>query len=110
MVCCLTCLGIHVQQRMSGCELLDGVPGQTVRKEAYDSESGEIIHFDVQKGCLYRRQPWPIVWSQTFTDRMASLVTQIFQPFCIKTLDRWLELRKSIVFRRGNQLLQQDFL
>ena len=71
-----------------------------MRKDAFDGESGEIIHFDVHKGPLYRQQPWPIR-SKAWTDVMTSLVTQVFQPFCISTLERWLQLRKGIALRRG---------
>ncbi|KAL2092313.1 hypothetical protein ACEWY4_012111 [Coilia grayii] len=92
--------GIHVQQRMSGCELQDNGPGQTVRKDAFDGESGEVIHFDVRKGMLYRQQPWPIVWSEAWTDLMTSLVTRVFQPFCMSTLERWLQLRRDVVLRK----------
>ncbi|XP_042564089.1 major histocompatibility complex class I-related gene protein-like [Clupea harengus] len=31
---------------------------------------------------------------------MTILVTQVFQPFCISTLERWLQLSKEIVLRR----------
>ena len=82
-----------------------------MRKDAFDGESGEIIHFDVQKDKLYRQQLWPITWSKAWTDLMTSLATLVFQPFCISTLERekgkcWGEVLREESGLQGSSLLQ----
>ncbi|XP_036389697.1 major histocompatibility complex class I-related gene protein-like [Megalops cyprinoides] len=85
--------GVHVYQRMSGCELNDGNPSPIMEWSAFDgTETARYYKLNYSLNPL-----WPeLMWSEL----KFAAYTYIYQPFCIKTLKQHLMKEKNILMRK----------
>ncbi|KAG7472108.1 hypothetical protein MATL_G00105090 [Megalops atlanticus] len=85
--------GVHVYQRMSGCELNDGNPSPIMEWSAFDgTETARYYKLNYSLNPL-----WPeLMWSEL----KFAAYTYIYQPFCIKTLKQHLMKEKNVLMRK----------
>ncbi|KAM9723922.1 zinc-alpha-2-glycoprotein-like [Menidia menidia] len=96
----LTASGVHVQQRLEGCEVLDGQPAfimlrNSVNSQDADSFQSNMTHFTYTRGNSPVFQ-WDTM-KQTFYH---TLYSNIYLPFCVRILNLLLEREKHLVMRR----------
>ncbi|XP_051758569.1 major histocompatibility complex class I-related gene protein-like [Ctenopharyngodon idella] len=93
--------GIHVHQRLAGCELLnDGKPGPLLRFDAFDGQNLEEVTYDLEKNDIQMEKPWIIPWDQIKRQHMKFLYENVYHPICIKVLRRYLHMEKNNVMRK----------
>ncbi|XP_043103336.1 uncharacterized protein LOC122350716 [Puntigrus tetrazona] len=91
--------GLHVQQRIAGCELLDNdKPGPLQRWDAFNGQEIGEYTFDTEKNVQTKIIWGP--WGQLTRLHMRFLCENIYQPICIKVLRRYLYVKKNSVMRK----------
>ncbi|KAM9722703.1 class I histocompatibility antigen, B alpha chain-like [Menidia menidia] len=96
----LTASGVHIHQRISGCEVLDGQPAFGMERDAINSQDADSLmcnmtHFTYTGGNSPVFQ-WDTI-RQTYEQ---TLYTNIYLPFCVWHLNNLLEREKHLVMRR----------
>ncbi|XP_051758567.1 major histocompatibility complex class I-related gene protein-like isoform X1 [Ctenopharyngodon idella] len=92
--------GVHVHQRLVGCELLNNdKPGLLKSWDAFDQLNTEEFSFNAEKNEMQVKMPW-MPWSQQEWHNKKFLHEYIYQPICIKTLRRFLNMEKNKVMRK----------
>ncbi|XP_043102224.1 major histocompatibility complex class I-related gene protein-like [Puntigrus tetrazona] len=92
--------GVHVHQRLVGCELLNNdKPGLLKSWDAFDQLNTEEFAFSAEKNDMQVTKPW-MSWSQQEWHNKKFLHEYIYQPICIKTLRRYLNMEKNNVMRK----------
>ncbi|XP_001340413.5 major histocompatibility complex class I-related gene protein isoform X2 [Danio rerio] len=91
--------GLHVQQRLVGCELLQNEPGQMMTLEAFNGESGFERRYDIQ-GDQQTHWKWPVIKSRAQLEYDAWLYAHFYRPLCINQLRKYLKKEKKRVMAR----------
>ncbi|XP_067250022.1 zinc-alpha-2-glycoprotein-like [Chanodichthys erythropterus] len=92
--------GVHVHQRLAGCELLnDDKPGQIYFWDAFDGQNMEEIIYDLEKKDIQMKKTW-IPWDQMEQLQIKFLFENVYHPICIKVLRRYLNMEKNNVMRK----------
>ncbi|ROL49120.1 DLA class I histocompatibility antigen, A9/A9 alpha chain, partial [Anabarilius grahami] len=93
--------GVHVHQRLAGCELLNNdKPGPLQRLDAFDGQNLEEVTYDLEKNDIQMKRPWIIPWDQVKQLHMKLLYENVYHPICIKVLRRYLNMEKNNVMRK----------
>ncbi|KAL1269641.1 hypothetical protein QQF64_031930 [Cirrhinus molitorella] len=93
--------GIHVQQRLAGCELLDnGKPGLFYFWDAFSGLNMEEFTFDMEKNNIQMKMPWMVTWDQVKRLKVQFMYENVYHPICIKVLQRYLNMEKNSVMRK----------
>ncbi|KAI1892973.1 hypothetical protein AGOR_G00139010 [Albula goreensis] len=89
--------GVHVYQKLAGCELDNEKDSKTMQWEAYDEM--EAMSYNKQN---YTFNPlWPVLMnSERELQTMLWEVVNIYQPFCTRTLKHYLKKVKNVVLRK----------
>ncbi|KAL1277361.1 hypothetical protein QQF64_024034 [Cirrhinus molitorella] len=92
--------GVHVQQMIFGCELLnDDKPGLLQRWDAFNGQEIGEYSFDTEKNNIQTKIIWG-PWGQLTKLHMKIICENIYQPICIKVLRRYLHINKNSVMRK----------
>lgn len=92
--------GVHVTQRLAGCELLNNdKPGPLHFWDAFDGQNVGEFTFDNEKKEIQGKLLW-ITWDQTRKLHVKFLHQNVYHPVCIKTLQRYLNMEKNNVMRK----------
>ncbi|XP_073708922.1 DLA class I histocompatibility antigen, A9/A9 alpha chain-like [Garra rufa] len=92
--------GVHVHQRIGGCELLnDDKPGLMKTWDAFDGQNVGKYIFDTEKHDVQTKLTW-MPWDQLKQLQKKVLYENIYHPLCIKVLRRYLNLEKNNVMRK----------
>uniref|UniRef100_A0A672QF25 Immunoglobulin C1-set domain-containing protein n=1 Tax=Sinocyclocheilus grahami TaxID=75366 RepID=A0A672QF25_SINGR len=92
--------GVHVHQRVSGCELLNNdKPGLIQTWDAFDGQNVGKTIFDIEKHEVQTKLTW-MPWDQLKKLQMKVLYENVYHPLCIKVLRRYLNLEKNNVMRK----------
>ncbi|XP_039542623.1 zinc-alpha-2-glycoprotein-like [Pimephales promelas] len=104
--------GVHVYQRLVGCELLNnGKPGPLHFWGAFDGQYMEEFTYDLNN--IHVEKPWITSWDQLKRLNLKLLYENIYHPICIKVLLRYLHLEKNHVMRKVKprvRLMRKKFL
>ncbi|KAM9726727.1 zinc-alpha-2-glycoprotein-like [Menidia menidia] len=96
----LTASGVHVLQRLEGCEVLDGQPALIMLRDSVNSQDGDSWQYNTTH-FTYARGNSPIfqldAMKQTFYH---TLYSNIYLPLCAQILNHLLEREKHLVMRR----------
>uniref|UniRef100_A0A8C1HXF1 Ig-like domain-containing protein n=2 Tax=Cyprinus carpio TaxID=7962 RepID=A0A8C1HXF1_CYPCA len=92
--------GVHVTQRLAGCELLNNdKPGPLHLRDAFDGQNVGEFTFDMEKREIQNKLLW-VTFDQV-EQLYAKLISEnVFHPICIKTLRRYLNMEKNNVMRK----------
>uniref|UniRef100_A0A672MJT5 Immunoglobulin C1-set domain-containing protein n=1 Tax=Sinocyclocheilus grahami TaxID=75366 RepID=A0A672MJT5_SINGR len=91
--------GVHVHQRLAGCELLnDDKPGPLQTWDAFDQKNKEAFIFNEEKNHFQIELPW-IMWDNLQFAHMKFLYKNVYHPVCIKVLQSYLRMKKNNVMR-----------
>ncbi|XP_045075107.1 major histocompatibility complex class I-related gene protein-like [Coregonus clupeaformis] len=93
--------GVQVQQRMSGCEMLDnGEPALIMQKANFNGIFADfaiyynITHFTYDAGKLL------IGWDGMMQAYKITVYENVYLPMCIRTLKTFLKIDKNVVMRK----------
>ncbi|XP_043103335.1 uncharacterized protein LOC122350715 [Puntigrus tetrazona] len=93
--------GVHVTQRLVGCELLNNdTPGIFKSWDAFDGQNIGDLTFDMEKNEIQNTMRWGIAWEQGKQLHVKFVLQNVYQPICIKTLRRYLNIEKNNVMRK----------
>ncbi|XP_076126821.1 major histocompatibility complex class I-related protein 1-like [Alosa pseudoharengus] len=93
--------GVHVQQRLAGCELLDqDIPGPLRSWDAFNTINDEELNFYMQQKTLQSNGAWPNLWSHVKKESTELMYANVYSPICIRILKRYLHLRKNEIMRK----------
>lgn len=102
--------GIHVQQELSGCELLDNdTPGSLLSRGAFNGVDKAEWHFSLHQNTLQSQGLWSTVWSHIEANTHELLCANVYAPICIKALKNCLHVKKSHVLRKGKVVVSNSF-
>ncbi|XP_051758588.1 uncharacterized protein LOC127517260 isoform X2 [Ctenopharyngodon idella] len=97
--------GIHVHQRLVGCELLnDDKPGPLHFWDAFDEQCMEEFTYDQEINDIQMKKPWMISRDQVKQRHIKFLYERVYHPICIKTLRRYLNMEKNNVMRKDERI------
>ncbi|XP_043085596.1 major histocompatibility complex class I-related gene protein isoform X1 [Puntigrus tetrazona] len=91
--------GLHVQQRLVGCELLRDEPGRMMTLEAFNGESGFERRYSVQ-GDQHTDWKWPVIKSRAQLEYDAWLYAHFYRPLCISQLRKYLKKEQKRVMAK----------
>ncbi|XP_073673121.1 major histocompatibility complex class I-related gene protein-like [Garra rufa] len=92
--------GVHVPQRLAGCELLnDDKPGPLQTWDAFDQQHKEEFIFNEEKNNFQIELPW-IMWDHLQFLHIKFLYKNVYHPVCIKVLQSYLQMKKNNVMRK----------
>ncbi|KAL2092165.1 hypothetical protein ACEWY4_011963 [Coilia grayii] len=103
--------GMHVQQRLVGCELLDnGTAGPLRSVDAFNGVTEEALRYTIEQNTIQVESVWSATWSYFERNQIEWMYANIYHPICIKTLKNYLHTRRNHVMRKVKprvRLLQQ---
>lgn len=92
---------MHVHQRLVGCELLNNdKPGLLKSWDSFNQLNTEEFAFNAEKNDIQVKKPL-MSWSEQEWHNKKFMHEYIYQPICIKTLRRYLDVEKNNVMRKG---------
>lgn len=94
-------LGIHVEQRQLGCELLeDDIPGKMITKIAFDGVKGNEMHFNIHLRTFQSgfQCTWP---GSPDTKTLQEIYAYFYHPICIRALRKCLNVGKKYLLNKG---------
>ncbi|KAI2661520.1 DLA class I histocompatibility antigen, A9/A9 alpha chain [Labeo rohita] len=87
-----------------GCELLSSnKPGPLHYWDAFGGQNMEEFVFDIGKHAIQIKMPWMITWDQLKRVHENLMYENVYHPICIKTLQRYLNMEKNNVLRKGRR-------
>ncbi|XP_031426000.1 major histocompatibility complex class I-related gene protein-like isoform X2 [Clupea harengus] len=93
--------GVHVQQRITGCELLeDDQPGPMAIKDAFNGQSGDQLSFTNDQHSFWSQWQWPAMWDKLQLGQVKWLYENLYHPICLRTLRTNLKKQKNRVMRK----------
>ncbi|KAL2092287.1 hypothetical protein ACEWY4_012085 [Coilia grayii] len=93
--------GIHVQQRLAGCELLDnGTAGPLRSWNAFNGVNEEELQYNTEQKTIEVEGVWSATWSYLERNQVEWMYANIYHPICIKALKRCLHIKKNHVMRK----------
>lgn len=102
------CKGIHVQQRMAGCELLaNGTAGLLRSWDAFNGVNEEKLLYSTEGKTLQFEGVWSTMWTHIKRNFLEFTYGNVYNPICMKILKNTLHIRKNIVMRKGEIYLKQ---
>ncbi|XP_016408595.1 major histocompatibility complex class I-related gene protein [Sinocyclocheilus rhinocerous] len=99
--------GLHVQQRLVGCELLRDEPGRMMTLEAFNGESGFERRYNVQ-GDQHTDWKWPVIKSRAQLEYDAWLYAHFYRPLCISQLRTYLKKEQKRVMAKDGQPVNEE--
>lgn len=98
----LSAKGIHIQQKLSGCELIDSeTPGPIRIWDAFNGVNNAEALFSMQQKSCQTESLWPSMFTSIERSTFEFLFANVYSPMCIKTLRNCLHMRKKDVMRKG---------
>ncbi|XP_063050598.1 major histocompatibility complex class I-related gene protein-like [Engraulis encrasicolus] len=92
---------LHVQQRLSGCELLDhDQPGPMFVHDAFNGESGDHLSANKDQYSFRSQWHWPAMWDILVADQVKWLHKSLYHPICLRTLRTYLHRHKNHLLRK----------
>uniref|UniRef100_A0A672ZVW6 Hereditary hemochromatosis protein homolog n=1 Tax=Sphaeramia orbicularis TaxID=375764 RepID=A0A672ZVW6_9TELE len=92
--------GVHVQQRLAGCEVMDGQPVLIMSKNAANGQDAFSLMYNMTHFTLSRQQDWVIHWDNMKWAFIQALYSNVYLPVCAHTLKILLDREKRLVMRR----------
>ncbi|KAM9851931.1 class I histocompatibility antigen, F10 alpha chain-like [Aulostomus maculatus] len=92
--------GLHVQQRLTGCEVQDGQPALIMFRDGSNGRDADSLMYNMTHFTYMSGEGWEIQWDAMKKTYFQMLYSNIYLPFCLRTLTRLLDLHKHLVTRR----------
>ncbi|KAL2092167.1 hypothetical protein ACEWY4_011965 [Coilia grayii] len=93
--------GVHVQQRIGGCELLDSdQPSKIAVKDAFNGQSGDQLSFTNDQHSFWSQWQWPAMWDNLQFDQVKWLCQNLYRPICLRNLRTYLHKHKNRIMRK----------
>ncbi|KAM9722699.1 class I histocompatibility antigen, B alpha chain-like isoform 1-T1 [Menidia menidia] len=96
----LTASDVHVQQRLTGCEVLDGQPVFGLFRDAVNSQDADSLVYNMTHFTYTRGNSPVFQWDAVRRTYEQMIGTNLFLPICVRTLNSLLEREKHLVMRR----------
>ncbi|KAL1258894.1 hypothetical protein QQF64_009471 [Cirrhinus molitorella] len=93
--------GVHVHQRLAGCELLDNdKPGLIYTWDAFNGQIKEWATFDAETKAFQINLSLIRAWDQQKRIYVNFLYENVYHPVCLKILRRNLYMKKSSILQK----------
>ncbi|XP_053183724.1 uncharacterized protein LOC128366991 [Scomber japonicus] len=93
--------GVHVQQRLTGCEVLqDGQPALIMFRDGSNGQDADSLMYNMTHFTYASGDSWEIQWDTMEQTYIRTLYSNIYLPFCVRTLKHLLDQNKRLVKRR----------
>ena len=97
----MTAAGVHVQQRLAGCEVLDdGQPAFGMFGDASNGQDADSVMYNITHFTYTGAEGWEYSWNPMMRIHYETLASNIYLPFCVRTLRFLLDRDKRLVTRR----------
>ncbi|XP_067456353.1 major histocompatibility complex class I-related gene protein [Thunnus thynnus] len=94
-------VGVHVQQRLTGCEVLqDGQPALIMFRDGSNGQDADSLMYNMTHFTYAGGDGWEIQWDAMKKTYFQMLYSNIYLPFCVRTLRHLLDREKRLVTRR----------
>lgn len=91
--------GVHVQQRLTGCEMQDGQPALIMFRDGSNGQDADSLLYNMTHFTYTGGDGWEIQWDAMKRTYFQMLYSNIYLPFCLRTLRHILDLQKHLVMR-----------
>ncbi|KAM9726819.1 hereditary hemochromatosis protein homolog [Menidia menidia] len=102
----LTASGVHVQQRLTGCEILDGQPAFIMFRDAVNTQDADSMQYNMTHFTYARGNSPVFQWDAVRQTYEQMIATNLFLPICVRILNLLLESEKHLVMRRVRPLVR----
>ncbi|KAL2092175.1 hypothetical protein ACEWY4_011973 [Coilia grayii] len=93
--------GVHVQQRITGCELLDSDQhGPIAVKDAFNGQSGDQLSFTNDQHSFWSQWHLPGIWDGLQFIEVKWVLENVFHPICMRNLRTYLHKHKNRIMRK----------
>lgn len=92
--------GVHVQQRLTGCEMQDGDAVLIMFRDGSNGQDADSLMYNMTHFTYTGGAGWEIRWDALKRTYYETLYANIYLPFCLSALRHLLELQKQHVTRR----------
>lgn len=96
----LTAPGVHVQQRLTGCEALDNRPALIMFRDGWDGRDADSLMYNMTHFTFAGSEGGDVPWSGVKRLHFQVLYSNVYLPFCVRTLQHLLDHEKHLVARR----------
>ncbi|XP_076872708.1 DLA class I histocompatibility antigen, A9/A9 alpha chain-like isoform X3 [Brachyhypopomus gauderio] len=99
--------GVHVLQRLAGCELFDhDSPGPMRSWDAFEGVNEENLYFNTQLNTLQSEGKWPSTWGMTDRNDVELMYTHIYKPLCFEILKSVLQMKRNHNMRQEKPIVR----
>ncbi|XP_053706978.1 hereditary hemochromatosis protein homolog [Synchiropus splendidus] len=92
--------GLHVQQRIAGCEIQDGQPMFIMSRDGYDAQDFDCIMFDTTHLSYTVGDGWESQWNAAELHYVQTLYQHFYLPTCAAVLNQLLDQNKNLLTRQ----------
>ncbi|XP_026173445.1 hereditary hemochromatosis protein homolog [Mastacembelus armatus] len=93
--------GVHIQQRVTGCEVLeDGEPALIMFRDGSNGQDADSLIYNMTHFTYAGGDGWEIQWDTMKKTYFQMLYTNVYLPFCVRTLRQLLQHEKHLVMHR----------
>ncbi|XP_071326579.1 hereditary hemochromatosis protein homolog [Trachinotus anak] len=93
--------GVHVQQRLTGCEMLeDRQPALIMFRDGSNGQDADSLLYNMTHFTFAGREGWEIQWDVMKKMYFQMLYSNVYLPFCVRTLRTLLDREKHLVMRQ----------
>ncbi|KAM4581575.1 DLA class I histocompatibility antigen, A9/A9 alpha chain-like [Odontesthes bonariensis] len=97
----LTAAGVHVQQRITGCELLPGgQPAFIMFRDGANGQDADSLQYNTTHFAYAAAASWGFSFEAMKQTYLQALYANIYLPFCARALRHLLDREKHVVMRR----------
>ncbi|KAM8834985.1 hereditary hemochromatosis protein homolog [Synchiropus picturatus] len=92
--------GIHVQQKIAGCEVEDGQPTFMMVRDGFNGQDTEGLTYNTTHFSYTIRDELEVLWSPIGWSILQTLYQDLYFPVCVGLLKQLMDQNKNLVTRR----------
>ncbi|KAM9800941.1 class I histocompatibility antigen, F10 alpha chain-like [Neosynchiropus ocellatus] len=92
--------GLHVQQKLAGCEVQDGRPTFIMSRNGYDGQDADSLMYNTTHLSYTVGDGWESRWKAAKWQYVQIVYPHVYLPTCASVLRQLLEQKKKLVSRR----------
>ncbi|XP_053728081.1 hereditary hemochromatosis protein homolog [Synchiropus splendidus] len=92
--------GLHILQKLAGCEIQDGQPTFVMSRNSYDGQDIDSQMFNTTHFSYTTREGWENRWTAAEWQIEQTLYHHFYLSTCVSALEQLLEQKKNLVTRR----------
>ncbi|KAM8826013.1 major histocompatibility complex class I-related gene protein-like [Synchiropus picturatus] len=93
-------MAVHIQQRITGCEIQDGQPSLIMFRDGCNGHNADSLMYNMTHFSYNGADGLEIQWDTMKTLHFQTLYSDLYLPICVALLKQLMDQKKSLVTRR----------